>query len=927
VVTVQSPSGPPGWRRSAELIGRRAECGVLDRLAGAVRSGRSAALVVHGEPGVGKTALLDYLAGRISDFQVIRAGGVQSEMELPFAGVHQLCVPLLAGLPHLPQPQREALRTALGMSTGPRPDRFLVGLAVLGLFADAGDRRPLLCLIDDEQWLDRTSAQVLGFVARRLGAESVGLVFATRVVTDDLRTVPDLVIRGLRSSDAAALLDTVLTGAVDTRVRDQIIAETHGNPLALLELPRSLTPPELAGGFGFPGAAALPESIEGSFRRRLSELPDAARSLLLIAATDPSGDPALVWRAAAVLGIDAAAAISLASTGLAEFGARVSFRHPLARSAVYRSAPPDERARIHRALAEATDPRSDPDRRAWHRAHGAAGPDEDVATELECSAGRARTRGGLAAAAAFLQRAAMLTVDPALRARRAITAAETEIQAGAFDPALALVALAEAGPLDELQRAQADLLRAQLAFVTNRGSDAPGLLLKAAVRLGPIDRDLSRATYLDALSAAIFTGRLAGPGGDVVRVARAAGAAPPQAGHRVADLLLDGTAATFNQGYAAGLPSLRLALARFGDGMSPEDELHWLWLACIAAMRLWDDHRWDLLSARHVELARELGSLSELPLALTLRAYLLLFRGDLGAAAIAAEEAQAAADATGTALAPYGLLGVAAFRGDERTVSDLHERAMSDVLRRGEGVGITFAEWARAVLYIGLGRYEDAVSAAENATAYAADPGSMILPLVELVEAAVRLGRPDLAADTYRGLAAMTGASGTDWALGLQLRCQALLTTTPSAEPLYLESIGHLGRTRMRVDLARARLLYGEWLRREGRNTDARDQLRVAHTALTEMGLSGFAERAARELRAAGGPVRRPTQAPQHSELTAQESRIARMASDGLSNPEIATRLFISSHTVQYHLHKVFTKLGVKSRGQLGSAMSRRDHA
>jgi DNA-binding CsgD family transcriptional regulator len=920
---VQLPGDRSNRAPAAELIGRRAECAVLDRLVDAVRSGSSTALVVHGEAGVGKTALLDYLAGRAAGCQVVRAGGVQSEMELPFAGLHQLCVPLLDGMGRLPQPQREALRTAFGLSAGPAPAQFLVGLAVLGLFANSGVRRPLLCLVDDEQWLDRASAQVLAFVARRLGAEYVGLVFATRVVTSDLRTLPDLAVGGLPSRDAAALLDTVLTGAVDPRVREQIIAETRGNPLALLELPRSLTPLELAGGFGLPGAAALPDSIEDSFRRRLADLPAAARSLLLVAASDPSGDPVLVWRAAAVLGIDGDSVLPVVSAGLAEFGARVRFRHPLARSAVYRAASPDERARVHRALAEVTDPVLDPDRRAWHRAHGAAGPDEEVAAELERSADRARTRGGLPAAAAFLQRAAMLTVDPALRARRALTAAEIEIQAGAFDPALALVALAEAGPLDELGRAQADLLRAHLAFVTNRGSDAPSLLVKAAARLAPIDRDLSRATYLDALSAAIFSGRLAAPGGDVLEVARAAGAAPRSDRPGIADLLLDGTAITLNQGYVAGLPALREVVARFGDGMSPEAELHWLWLANTTALRLWDDARWDTLSARHIELSRRLGSLSELPLALTLRAYLLLFRGDLSGATIAADEAQAAADATGTALAPYGGLGVAAFRGDERAVSDLHRGALPDVRRRGEGVGITFAYWARAVLYNGLGRFDDAVCAAEEGAAYAADPGSLILPSVELVEAAVRTGRPALAEDTHRRLAGMTAASGTDWAIGLQLRCQALLTTTAAAEPLYQESVEHLRRTTMRVDLARARLLYGEWLRRADRNTEAREQLREAHTALADMGLAGFAERAGRELRATGATVRRPKRSEDHSELTAQEARIARMAGDGLSNPEIATRLFISSYTVQYHLRKVFTKLGVTSRGQLELAMSR----
>jgi DNA-binding CsgD family transcriptional regulator len=481
--------------------------------------------------------------------------------------------------------------------------------------------------------------------------------------------------------------------------------------------------------------------------------------------------------------------------------------------------------------------------------------------------------------------------------------------------------MAEAGPLGDDQQAGVDLARAQLAYVANRGSDAPPLLIRAAGRLEPIDPDLSRATYLDALSAAIFAGRLASPGGGVLEVARAAGAAPPSHAARAPDLLLDGLAASYNEGYGAGLPMLRTALASFGADMSAEDELRWLWLACVTAMRVWDDDRWDELSARHVHLARESGALSELPLALTSRAYLLLFAGELTAAASLIDEAQAVQDATGSNLASYGALGLAALRGDETGTLALIEATKDDVNRRGEGVGITFAEWANAALNNGLGQSQNALAAAQRATAYHADPGSSIWPGVELIEAAARSGMTETATNAYRGLAEMTTASGTNWGLGVEARSYALLSEGEAAELLYRESIARLGRTRLRIDLARAHLLYGEWLRRQRRRTDAREQLRTAHRMLEAMGVEAFAERARRELQATGATAHRRTATTRHAALTAQEAQIARLARDGLSNPEIGNRLFISAHTVQYHLRKVFAKLDINSRNQLARVL------
>jgi DNA-binding CsgD family transcriptional regulator len=903
--------------RPAELTGRDAERRLLDRLVEAVRAGESRALVVHGEPGVGKTALLEYLGGSAPGCRIERAAGVQSEMELAFAGLHQLCAPMLDRLEAVPAPQREALRTAFGMSVGPAADRFLVGLAVLSLMSTVAERQPLICLVDDGQWLDHASRAVLAFVARRLGAESVGLVLATRAAGGDLAGLSELEVGGLGEAAARALLDAALPGPIDARVRDQIVAETRGNPLALLELPRGLTATELAGGFGLPGVVPLAGSIEKSFGRRVGAMPFQTRRLLLLAAADPAGDPALVWRAAACLGVGAEAAAPAAEAGLAEFGTRVRFRHPLARSAAYRFGSAQERREAHGALAEATDPRLDPDRCAWHRAQAAPWPDEDVAAELERSADRARARGGLAAAAAFLRRAATLTLDPSLRAGRAVAAAQAEVQAGAYDPARDLLAMAGAGPLTSGQQATIDLIRGQLAFLTSRGSEAPSLLLKAARSLEPIDVGLSRATYLDALSAAMFAGRLASPGSGVMEIARATAAAPPPLAPRAPDFLLDGLTAEYNDGYAAGTPMLRRALATFGDGMSAEEELRWLWLASVAAMRVWDDDAWEALSARHVRLAHGVGALSELPLALTSRTCMLLFAGDLAAAASLAAEAQAVNEATGSNLAPYGALGLAALRGDEAGTLALLEATKHDVTRRREGAGITFAEWANALLNNGLGRYPDALAAARRATTYEADLGSMIWPLVELIEAAARGGVTETAAGACQRLAVMTGASGTDWALGLQARSQALLSEGEEAERRYRESLAWLGRTRMRVELGRAHLLYGEWLRRERRRSDAREQLRTAHGMLEGIGAEAFAERARRELRATGETARRRTVVGGQEDLTAQEAQIARLARDGLSNPEIGIRLFISAHTVQYHLRKVFAKLGITSRSQL----------
>jgi DNA-binding CsgD family transcriptional regulator/predicted negative regulator of RcsB-dependent stress response len=745
------------------------------------------------------------------------------------------------------------------------------------------------------------------------------MIFAVREPSDedDFMGLPELVVDGLGDDDARAVLASVIRWPLDERVRDRIVAETHGNPLALLELPRGLTPAQLAGGFGIPSFAALPGRIEDSFARRLAPLPAATRRLLLLAAAEPLGDLALLWRASDRLGIKAEAADAAESEGLVEFCVQVTFRHPLVRSAIYRSASPEQRREAHQALAEATDPELDPDRRAWHFAQAAPGPDEGVASELERCAERAQARGGLAAAAAFLERSAALTLEPGRRAARALAAARVMAQSGAFEAALRLLATAEAGPLDKLQRAWAELLRGQIAFASGRGREASPLLLKAATSFEPLDVGLARQTYLEAFSAAQYAGRF-GTGAGLREAAQAARAAPrPTQPPSAPDLLLDGLALLNTEGYTGAAPTLKEALSAFSsEQTSTEEALRWLGLASRTAVRLWDDESWDVLTTRYVRLARETGALGVLPIALNQRAGLHVCEGDFAAAAALLEEAGPITETTGSGLPLYTSLALAAYGGRERELSELITASTNETVRRGLGVGPILLDWSIAVLNNGLGRYQDALAAAHRASEDSHELVFSTWAAVELIEAASRSGVPEQGADALERLSEGTRASGGDWALGVQACARALLSDGHSAEPLYREASDRLARTRVRVTLARAHLLYGEWLRRENRRIDAREQLRTAHEMFVTMGADGFAERTRRELLATGETARtRATGAG--SKLTAQETQVAELARQGLSNSEIGARLFISPRTVEYHLHKVFTKLGVNSRLQL----------
>ena len=844
-------------------------------------------------------------------------------MELAFAGVHQLCAPLLSHLERLPGPQRAAMSTAFGLSAGAAADRFLVGLAVLSLLSESAEERPLVAVVDDAQWLDRASAQVLGFVARRLLAESVALIFAVRDSSEDkgLGSLPVMLVEGLSDADARALLDSATPGRLDERVRDRVVAESNGNPLALLELPKGLTAAELAGGFGRPDARPVVNRIEQSFLRRVQALPVETQRLLLAAAAEPVGDATLLWRAAEVLGISADAAAPAEAEGLIELGVRVRFRHPLARSAAYRAATVRERQEVHRALAEVTDPSADPDRRVWHRAQAAPGPDETVASELERSADRAQSRGGIAATAAFLERATDLTPDPAKRGARALAAAQAKFDAGAANAANALLAAAKIGPLDELHRARLARLRAQIVFAETRGSDAPQLLLDAARGLEGLDDGMARETYLAAFAAAIYAGRLSRQIGirDVAAAARAApvGPIPP----RPIDLLLDALATRFIDGYAAGVPVLRRALQVIAaEGAHHQKDLRWLWLTSPIAFEVWDDEAWDLLTATAVTVARESGALAILRVALAYRAGVSILGGDFADGSALLEESDAISVATGhEPVGRYAWDLLAAWQGEEGRLLHLTAADVRSATERGEGRVIGLAGHVIALLYNGLGRYQAALASAQLACEYE-DPGLFGWYLAELIEAAARSGAHEAAQEARRRLEAHTIPAGTDWALGILARSSALLSDGPAADALYLEAIERLGRSRLVVHLARAHLLYGEWLRREHRRVDAREQLRIAYEMLSRIGAEAFAERARRELLATGETVHK-RKVKTRVVLTAQEAQVARLAAEGRTNPEIGSQLFISPRTAEYHLRKVFSKLGINSRRALRSAL------
>ncbi|MFE3001444.1 AAA family ATPase [Nocardia sp. NPDC059246] len=898
------------------LVGRYRELEALDRLLREVRDGRSGVLVLRGEAGVGKSALLDQLAEQVTGMRIVRTVGVEAESDFAYSALQRLCAPLLSQLDRLPQVQQDALRVAFGLCAGHPPEMLLVGMAVLGLFAETAAETPLLCLIDDAQWLDLMSQRILAFVGRRLEAESVAMVFAERATdgrcAEELSGLPDLPVHGLADADARALLDSVLPGPVDARVRDRIVAETGGNPLALLELPRSLSSTELAFGFGGPGGAPMETRLEDTFRRRIDSLPDDTRILLLVAAVEPVGDGPLLGRALRVLGIGLEAAAPAEAANLITLGTAVRFRHPLVRSALWRGADAAALRAAHRALAEATDAERDPDRRAWHRAHAAAGPDEQIAAALERSADRALARGGRAAAASFLERAGALTPDWEERARRVLAAAGTYLAAGAPTRVPDLLAAAELGPLNRRQQAEVTRLRAMASYLAKPGFGAVEPLLAATNQLRDLDPVAARATCLSALGAAMWAGRIEPDG--LRRTAETAHGLPP--GDDMAGVFLRAFVTLFVDGPGAAVPFLQKAL---GDYVTDGDP-GVLWLAVAAAVELGDLHTCLSITERVAATARATGTLSLIPTALTYRTIALIHAGrfaetrDLLTEIAAAEESMRLNPST---IAPAML---AAYRGNERQALAAIEILARDGEQRGLGRLLGVAGCARAVLHNGLGNYSGALEAARSALEYR-DFALHHWAVCELVEAAARTGEQTLAAEARERLADWA-RTGTPWAHGAHALAEALTEAAGSAgqtEDRYREAIDHFGQGGLGVLEARARLLLGEWLRRRNRRAHARVELRAAYDGFVKMDMGAYAERARRELFATGETVRKRTVGTPL--LTPQEAQIARLAAAGRPNAEIGAELFLSPRTVEWHLRKVFTKLGVSSRRELDGAL------
>ncbi|MGZ4323769.1 MAG: helix-turn-helix transcriptional regulator [Solirubrobacteraceae bacterium] len=906
--------------RGLGFLGRTRERERLDAMLAQARDGRSAVLVIRGEPGIGKTALLRYAARQASGLRVADVEGVQAEMELPFAGIHRLCAPVIGALDVLPKPQQDALSVALGVSPGSAPDRFLVALAVLNLLAVTAEARPVLCLIDDAQWLDATSVEALGFVARRLVAEPLAMIFSLRepTTTRALDGLPQLWLEGLDEPDARALLSRAVPGRLDDLVRDRIIAETGGNPLALVELSQRMSASERAGGFAPPAVSDVPSLLEEGYLRRVAGLPEATQRLMLLAAAEPLGDAAVFWRAAERLSTGPGALVPAAEAGLLEIDDRVRFHHPLVRSAVYRAASVGERRRVHDALAEVSDHELAADRRAWHRALAAAEPDEAVAADLERSAERAQRRGGLAAAAAFLERATALTRDPARHAARALAAAEASLQAGDFESTQRLLPMAESGPLDSFQRARAALVRGHAAVVSRYGNDGARLLLSAAKQLEPFDVSLARRAYLTAWHAAVAANHLAETN-VLLDVCRAVRDLPPLPPHpHPLDLVIEGFALLVTDGHAAAMPILERAAEEVVH-LPVEDVVRWGVHVGGVRLAIWDDEAIAVFE-RHARVVREAGALGELPIHLQALALERAWRGDLPGARALVAESESISTSTGNQVPPYALLRVLALQGREAEASPLIEAVIQQSTTRGQGNAVMTAYWAAAVLYNGLGRHEDAAAASREVVLNSVFPLLTMWALFELIEACARVGDTKGAWHALDELTATTQPARSASARGIEARCRALLADGDKAEEAYREAIMQLDRAGVRIEHARAHLLFGEWLRRDGRLGDARERLRAAEEMFTELGMEGFAQRAQHELVAAGAKLRkRPVEA--RDGLTPQEEQIARLARDGLTNAQIGARLFLSPRTVEWHMHKVFGKLGIDSRSGLPAAV------
>jgi DNA-binding CsgD family transcriptional regulator/DNA-binding MarR family transcriptional regulator len=901
------------------LRGRAFELAALEHLLDATRAGHGGTLVLQGEAGIGKTALLQFANNHATGFRLLRAEGAEFEMELPFAALHQLCLPVLERLEYLPEPHRDALTAAFGLRSASAPDPFMVGAGLTSLLSDVANEGPLLCVLDDAQWLDQASARALAFAARRIDGERVAMLFSRRDASpgDALQGLPCLELGGMDEDDARELLASEVHVALDVDVVDRIIDEARGNPLALLELPRGGRPADLAGAFALSHRQTVSATIEASFRRRIEQLPLRSRRLLLLAAAEPLGHLPSLREAAERLGLDLKSAASAEADGLIELGRQVRFRHPLARSAVYLAATPAERREAHLALGETTDPELDFDRRSWHLALASAGPDEAVAQDLERSADRANARGGVAAAAAFLELAAQLTPGQARAATRALGAARAKFEAGDHDAASRLLTVTERHSQDGLELATVGALRARAEFQTTRSEAAAARLLRAAVRIASLDEAQARETFMQAFAAAMYVGRFSSAGGmtEVAEAVRESVRVPSHASP--IELLLAALTAQELDGYVLAAPALRRAVDAFAAEADPAPAtLEWMWMAAILATDLWDEEAWRTLSERQVQRTRHAGLLGALPGALRFRALAHTMAGELADAAVLVAEAHAIERGAGGPNLLYADAALVAWRGERKRSLSLLESGRREATSRGEGRALSVLEYSNAVLLNGLGHYDAALAAARR-VCDCDELGIRAFASVELIEAAVYAGNPEFAVEELDRLSARAAASGTDWAVGVQLRSRALLCGEPdAADGLFLGAIERLERTAIRTQLARAHLVYGEWLRRASRRRDARAHLTAAHDMLTSMGAGAFAARAARELRAIGQRARARTPGTV-DELTVQELQVAQLVATGATNKEAASELFVSARTIDAHLRSVFRKLNVTSRRQL----------
>lgn len=911
------------------LFGRESERAALAKILDDARAGRSQALLIVGEAGIGKTALLDEVAESAegSGFAVARVVGHEAEQQFAYAGIHRLCAPFLGHLDALPDPQRDALEVALGLSSGSRTDIFLVGLAVLTLLAESAEERPLLCLVDDALWLDAASAQVIAFVARRISAERLALIITGRELDSGqvavFSGIPSITVRGLGDADARSLLATAVRTPLDDALRERLVAEAHGNPLALLELPRSLAATQLARGLAVPESGSTAGLVQTAYLDRYAALASGTRMLVLAAAAEPTGDPMLLWAAAAKLGVTAESATPAESAGLLEIGSSVLFAHPLARSAVYSGSPAADRRRVHEALAEVTDPLADPDRRAWHRGLALLRPEEEVAAESEAAALRALERGGMADAAAFLERATELTPDATARAGRALMAAQAAHEAGDSDRALRLLTLAQSGPLDALAQARARLYRAMIVFDQTANGDEAAAMADAARDLAPLDVVVSREAYLLAINSTTRA-RVDAGAPSVRKVAAAAREAPlATEPSEPADLLLDALVVAYTRDLATASPQLERALEAFRRS-DPDDDDHdrrrrtgrWLALAARTAVAMFDYDLARMLVSRNVERVRSSGSLASLPGALVELASVLVLSGELAQAADLTVESEAVARAAGIEASPLADLFLAAWRGRESDTNRLDDLARHSLVTGGARAGIV--QYALAVSRVSRGDYAGAADAAILAS-HADELVVASLALPELVEAASRAGRVEEARQAADRLGDRTSACDSVLAQGLAAYGRALVSDDP--EDHYREAIRVLGDTCAAGYLARAHLVYGEWLRRRGRRQSAREHLHVAYESFGRMGAEIFADRAARELRATGEHPRARGAGPGTS-LTDHELHIARLVASGSTAREVAAELFLSPRTIEAHLRNIYRKLGITSRRQLRELLS-----